>query len=159
MPPRRKQAKSLFKSPIKQKKRAAIFGGRPLLETLVLFQAKSGHPSRVVIGAHLRTLQFGFEMDRVCHAIRFYLSLRVTSRSVSRFSSYLFLRMFAPIGRHIIWATALPMPRSTRTEEWERHAPQTVFPEMMRWLWRDHGVSTDVHDMVERSFNAPKKRE
>src|SRR3984893_6860605 len=36
---------------------------------------------------------------------------------------------------------------------------QTVFPEMMRWLWRDHGVSTDVHDMVERSFNAPKKKE
>jgi enterochelin esterase-like enzyme len=36
---------------------------------------------------------------------------------------------------------------------------QTVMPEMMRWLWRDHGVSTDVHDMVERSFNAPKKKE
>jgi len=34
---------------------------------------------------------------------------------------------------------------------------RTVFPEMMRWLWRDHGVSTDVHDMVERSFNGPKK--
>jgi enterochelin esterase-like enzyme len=34
---------------------------------------------------------------------------------------------------------------------------QTVFPEMMRWLWRDHAVSTDVRDMVERSFNAPKK--
>jgi enterochelin esterase family protein len=34
---------------------------------------------------------------------------------------------------------------------------QTVFPEMMRWLWRDHPVSTDVRDMVERSFNAPKK--
>lgn len=33
---------------------------------------------------------------------------------------------------------------------------QTVFPEMMRWLWRDHGVSTDVHDTVERSFAAPK---
>jgi enterochelin esterase family protein len=33
---------------------------------------------------------------------------------------------------------------------------QTVFPEMMRWLWRDHAVSTDVNDMVERSFNAPK---
>jgi enterochelin esterase-like enzyme len=32
---------------------------------------------------------------------------------------------------------------------------QTVFPEMMRWLWRDHGVSTDVHDTVERSFAAP----
>jgi enterochelin esterase-like enzyme len=30
---------------------------------------------------------------------------------------------------------------------------QTVLPEMMRWLWRDHGVSTDVNDMVERSFN------
>ena len=24
---------------------------------------------------------------------------------------------------------------------------------MMRWLWRDHPVSTDVKDMVERSFN------
>ena len=34
---------------------------------------------------------------------------------------------------------------------------QTVFPEMMRWLWRDHGISTDVHDKVERSFNGPKK--
>ena len=33
---------------------------------------------------------------------------------------------------------------------------QTVFPEMMRWLWRDHGVSTDVHDTVEQSFHAPK---
>jgi len=36
---------------------------------------------------------------------------------------------------------------------------QTVFPEMMRWLWRDHGVSTEVHDMVERSFNAPKQKQ
>jgi enterochelin esterase-like enzyme len=35
---------------------------------------------------------------------------------------------------------------------------RTVFPEMMRWLWRDHGVSTDVHDMVERSFNGAKKQ-
>ena len=35
---------------------------------------------------------------------------------------------------------------------------QTVFPDMMRWLWRDQPVSTDVHDMVERSFNAPKKK-
>jgi len=34
---------------------------------------------------------------------------------------------------------------------------QTVFPEMMRWLWRDHAVSTDVHDTVERSFNTFKK--
>ncbi len=35
---------------------------------------------------------------------------------------------------------------------------QTAFPEMMRWLWRDHGVSTDVKDMVERSFNGAKKK-
>ena len=34
---------------------------------------------------------------------------------------------------------------------------QTVFPEMMRWLWRDHGVSTDPRDTVERSLNAPKQ--
>jgi hypothetical protein len=25
---------------------------------------------------------------------------------------------------------------------------------MMRWLWRDHAVSTDPNDTVERSFNA-----
>ena len=31
-----------------------------------------------------------------------------------------------------------------------------IFPDMMRWLWRDHAVSTDPKDMVERSFNAPK---
>jgi enterochelin esterase-like enzyme len=34
-----------------------------------------------------------------------------------------------------------------------------MLPEMMRWLWRDHPVSVDVNDTVERSFNtpAPKK--
>ena len=32
-----------------------------------------------------------------------------------------------------------------------------MIPEMMRWLWRDHAVSTDVNDMVERSFRAPVK--
>jgi enterochelin esterase family protein len=26
-------------------------------------------------------------------------------------------------------------------------------PEMMRWLWRDHAVSTEVNDKVERAFN------
>jgi hypothetical protein len=26
---------------------------------------------------------------------------------------------------------------------------------MLRWLWRDHPVSVDVKDMVERSFNTP----
>jgi enterochelin esterase-like enzyme len=32
-----------------------------------------------------------------------------------------------------------------------------ILPEMMRWLWRDHDVSTDPKDMVERSFHEPKK--
>ncbi len=33
----------------------------------------------------------------------------------------------------------------------------TIFPDMMRWLWRDHPVSTDVNDAVERAFNGAKK--
>jgi enterochelin esterase-like enzyme len=32
-----------------------------------------------------------------------------------------------------------------------------ILPEMMRWLWRDHPVSTDPNDTVERSFNTPRK--
>ena len=32
-----------------------------------------------------------------------------------------------------------------------------VFPDMMRWLWRDHAFSADPKDMVERSFNEPAK--
>jgi enterochelin esterase family protein len=28
-----------------------------------------------------------------------------------------------------------------------------ILPDMMRWLWRDHPVSTDVSDSVERAFN------
>ena len=31
-----------------------------------------------------------------------------------------------------------------------------IFPEMMRWLWRDQPVSTDAEDAVERSFRQPK---
>jgi enterochelin esterase-like enzyme len=31
-----------------------------------------------------------------------------------------------------------------------------ILPEMMRWLWRDHPVSVDVNDMVERSVNVPR---
>lgn len=31
-----------------------------------------------------------------------------------------------------------------------------VFPDMMRWLWRDHAFSADPRDTVERSFDAPK---
>ncbi|HYE32976.1 MAG TPA: alpha/beta hydrolase-fold protein [Methylomirabilota bacterium] len=30
-----------------------------------------------------------------------------------------------------------------------------IFPEMMRWLWRDQPVSTDPNDKVERSFRHP----
>ncbi len=30
-----------------------------------------------------------------------------------------------------------------------------ILPEMMRWLWRDHPVSVDVKDQVERAFNEP----
>jgi len=30
-----------------------------------------------------------------------------------------------------------------------------IMPDMMRWLWRDHPVSTDPADKVERSFNDP----
>jgi len=30
-----------------------------------------------------------------------------------------------------------------------------IMPDMMRWLWRDGPVSTDVNDMVERSFRQP----
>lgn len=33
-----------------------------------------------------------------------------------------------------------------------------MIPEMMRWLWRDQPVSTDVKDMVERSFREPAKK-
>jgi enterochelin esterase family protein len=30
-----------------------------------------------------------------------------------------------------------------------------ILPEMMRWLWRDHPVSTDPRDTAERSLRAP----
>jgi enterochelin esterase family protein len=30
-----------------------------------------------------------------------------------------------------------------------------ILPEMMRWLWRDHPVSTDPRTMVERSLQEP----
>ncbi len=33
-----------------------------------------------------------------------------------------------------------------------------ILPEMMRWLWRDHPVSTDVNDAIERSFNESAKK-
>jgi enterochelin esterase-like enzyme len=33
----------------------------------------------------------------------------------------------------------------------------TMLPEMLRWLWRDHPVSTDPMNTVERSFRDPVK--
>ena len=34
-----------------------------------------------------------------------------------------------------------------------------ILPDMMRWLWRDHPVSTDVKDSVERSYQGPAVKE
>ncbi|MFN3322476.1 MAG: alpha/beta hydrolase [Bryobacteraceae bacterium] len=36
--------------------------------------------------------------------------------------------------------------------------PGAVMPEMMRWLWRDHGVSVDPNDTIERSFREAAKK-
>jgi enterochelin esterase family protein len=33
-----------------------------------------------------------------------------------------------------------------------------IYPEMMRWLWRDYPRSYDPHDMIERSFRGPATR-
>ena len=33
-----------------------------------------------------------------------------------------------------------------------------IMPEMMRWLWRDGPVSTDVNDKIERDFRQPVKK-
>jgi enterochelin esterase-like enzyme len=33
-----------------------------------------------------------------------------------------------------------------------------ILPDVLRWLWRDQPVSTDVNDQAERSFNKPKDR-
>lgn len=30
-----------------------------------------------------------------------------------------------------------------------------IFPDIMRWLWRDHPLSADVKDNAERAFNRP----
>jgi enterochelin esterase family protein len=32
----------------------------------------------------------------------------------------------------------------------------TLLPTILQWLWRDHAVSTDPNDTVERSFNTPE---
>lgn len=36
-----------------------------------------------------------------------------------------------------------------------KHSPRhggAILPEMMRWLWRDHGASTDPDDSIERAY-------
>ena len=33
-----------------------------------------------------------------------------------------------------------------------------ILPEMMRWLWRDHPLSTDPQDMLERGFHEPARK-
>lgn len=33
-----------------------------------------------------------------------------------------------------------------------------ILPDMMRWLWRDHPVSVDVRDAVERAFQRPAEK-
>jgi enterochelin esterase family protein len=33
-----------------------------------------------------------------------------------------------------------------------------ILPDMMRWLWRDHPVSVDVRDKVERAFQRPAEK-
>ena len=33
-----------------------------------------------------------------------------------------------------------------------------ILPEMMRWLWRDHPVSTDPRDSAERSLRGPAQK-
>jgi hypothetical protein len=58
------------------------------------------------------------------------------------------------VGFDLAWNhVALSVPNIAESIAWYEKMLQTVLPEMMRWLWRDHGVSTDVNDMVERSFN------
>jgi enterochelin esterase family protein len=34
-----------------------------------------------------------------------------------------------------------------------------ILPDMMRWLWRDHAVSVDVKDKIERAFQRPAAKE
>ncbi len=33
-----------------------------------------------------------------------------------------------------------------------------IYPEMMRWLWRDYPRSYDAHDMTERGFRGAATR-
>ena len=51
----------------------------------------------------------------------------------------------------------------TKTEDFvisrSFQAPRAeMLPDMMRWLWRDHPVSTDPRDTTERSMRSPAAR-
>ena len=63
----KKQARQSLSFPINAK-RAAIFGGRPFLKPEFI-PRRSGHLTRVMIDAPQRTLQFGAELESVCHAV------------------------------------------------------------------------------------------
>ena len=52
----------------KTKKRAAILGGRPLLETGMFIPRRSGHLAHVMIDGPRRTFRFGSELEYLCHA-------------------------------------------------------------------------------------------
>ncbi len=59
----------MFQTTDKQKKRAAISGGRPLLEIGMLFQDELRHRPRIMVHAPLRTFDFGRELEYVYHAV------------------------------------------------------------------------------------------
>jgi len=53
-----------------QKKRAALFGGRPLSEIGMFIPKRSGHLARIITDAPLRTFEFGRELEYMCHAVK-----------------------------------------------------------------------------------------
>ena len=38
----------------------------------------------------------------------------------------------------------------------QKHMGGAIFPEIMRWLWRDQPVSADPNDATERSFRSAR---
>ena len=50
-------------------KRAAIFGGRPLLENRMFIPRRSGHRARTMIRALLRAFEFGSELENLRHEL------------------------------------------------------------------------------------------
>jgi hypothetical protein len=52
-----------------KKRRAAISGGRPLLETGIVIPRRSGHLMHVNIDGPRRTFRFSSELEYMCHAV------------------------------------------------------------------------------------------